>query len=357
MSSVQFVLGACVWVSGQQIGSLSCTGLGYWVVFDAFGIALGKVLPTYLAKPHMKDEVRRPYGNARIETLLIYAQSIFLIFAAVYVCKETFEHLLLSSGEGHHHHHGDEESDIFGIEFPPLLLLTTLISLIISAIGFDNHAKLASIAGNLIPPIHTFLPSQLRKRAVIHTYPSYLANLLANPYNLSPVFFCASILGIGTFLPPYQHRSMDLLLAGIETFVTFSLAYPAAVTLGSVLLQTSPPRGLPGGRMEAFLRAMREIERHENVLHCPPPHIWQLTPALKQTSGHGARHPRALGPTQRLVVTLELHVARDMTDEKVLKLTKWAWERVTNALRFGMGDGTSVGGECETEVTVGIVKG
>jgi hypothetical protein len=44
----------------------------------------------------------------------MFAQSVYLMFASVYVCKETVEHLLLSAGEGHHHHHGDEESDILG---------------------------------------------------------------------------------------------------------------------------------------------------------------------------------------------------------------------------------------------------
>lgn len=38
---LQFCLGALVWVRGQATGSLACTGLGYWVVFDAFGIAVG----------------------------------------------------------------------------------------------------------------------------------------------------------------------------------------------------------------------------------------------------------------------------------------------------------------------------
>jgi hypothetical protein len=49
--------------------------------------------------------------NARIETVLMFAQAVYLMFSSVYVCKETVEHLLLSasSGEGHHHHHGDEE--------------------------------------------------------------------------------------------------------------------------------------------------------------------------------------------------------------------------------------------------------
>jgi len=38
---LQFCLGGLLWVRGQAIGSLACTGLGYWVVFDAFGIAVG----------------------------------------------------------------------------------------------------------------------------------------------------------------------------------------------------------------------------------------------------------------------------------------------------------------------------
>ena len=45
---------------------------------------------------------------------MIFAQSVYLIFTSVYVCKETVEHLLLSSGEGHHHHHGDEATSVFG---------------------------------------------------------------------------------------------------------------------------------------------------------------------------------------------------------------------------------------------------
>ena len=52
--------------------------------------------------------------NARVETVMTFAQSVYLIFTSVYVCKETVEHLLLSSGEGHHHHHGDEVTSVFG---------------------------------------------------------------------------------------------------------------------------------------------------------------------------------------------------------------------------------------------------
>lgn len=58
----QFVLGASLWVVGQQVGSLSCTGLGYLVVSDAFGVGLARVLPGYLARPSSGSGMNRPYG-------------------------------------------------------------------------------------------------------------------------------------------------------------------------------------------------------------------------------------------------------------------------------------------------------
>ena len=62
---LQFILGAWLWVRGQQIGSLSVTGLGYWVVFDAFGVGLSTVLPVWLDRQSAKTldgKIRRPYG-------------------------------------------------------------------------------------------------------------------------------------------------------------------------------------------------------------------------------------------------------------------------------------------------------
>jgi len=81
----------------------------------------------------------------------------------------------------------------------------------------------------------------------------------------------------------------------------------------------------------------RQIERHPQVLHLPPPHIWQLAPSV--------------GTPQPLVVTLELRVAADLGDAEVVKLTRWAWERCMLALGF-VGREQDGGG-----VTVGIVRG
>ena len=54
------------------------------------------------------------------------------------------------------------------------------------------------------------------------------------------------------------------------------------------------------------------------------------------------------------MATLELHVPKDLQDDDMLKLTAWASEKVKSALRHGMRDG---GGECEADVTIGVVRG
>lgn len=46
----QFALGAHTWAAGQGAGSLSLTGLGYWVVFDSFGVGVRSVLPGWLER-------------------------------------------------------------------------------------------------------------------------------------------------------------------------------------------------------------------------------------------------------------------------------------------------------------------
>ena len=68
VSAMQFILGASLWVSGQQNGSLACTGLGYWVVFDSFGVALRHALPAWLSNEGMMSKTRRPYGCVKLDS-------------------------------------------------------------------------------------------------------------------------------------------------------------------------------------------------------------------------------------------------------------------------------------------------
>lgn len=119
---------------------------------------------------------------------------------------------------------------------------------------------------DILQHIALHLPTYNREPPIEPIYPCAHALLCVPTWWLHYAASVSAIVAQSSFLLlnacvsfRYQHRFFDLLLAGIETVVTFSLAYPAAVALGAVLLQTAPPRGLPGGRMEAFLRAMREV--------------------------------------------------------------------------------------------------
>jgi hypothetical protein len=83
VSAIQFVLGAWLWVIGQQVGSISCTGLGYWVVFDSFGVALSKVIPGWLSRSSNagfaekeRERIRRPFGYNFLD--LIYKMLFIL---------------------------------------------------------------------------------------------------------------------------------------------------------------------------------------------------------------------------------------------------------------------------------------
>ncbi|KAH9474462.1 hypothetical protein JR316_0012921 [Psilocybe cubensis] len=377
-ASSQFVLGAWLWVVGQQVGSLACTGLGYWVVFDAFGVALAGVVPGWLASGSgslkEREKVRRPYGNGRVETVLMFAQAVYLVFSSVYVCKETVEHLLLSAGggEGHHHHHGDEEEGL-GIDFPIIMTFITFISLLGTAIFFENNVKILNITGNRIPSIPSLIRSVWSPSRHNHDPPptSPVAQIASNPFIASPLFFCVSILAVALFIPPVQHRMADLVLAFIIAALTFKVAYGASTVLGTVLLQTSPPRGLSSGKMESFLRAMREVERHPQVVHLPAPHIWQLTPSYAQSATSHSSSSSLHSPTsttykhhaqsqpESLVVTLELHVRHDLGDDDVLKLTRWAWEKCVSAIApaGSARDYKEMGEEGAPEVTVGVVRG
>jgi len=295
------------------------------------------------------------------------------------------EHVLLSFGEGHHsgHHHDDTA---IGIDYPVTLILFTLVTVTLSALFFDSNSKLVDVTGNRIPSLASLLLPTAVHTPTNYTYDSPtspLAIVASNPFTIFPLLTSLSILGASYFLYPIQQRAFDLLLAAAETVATFSIAYPSAVVLGTVLLQTAPPRGLPGAQMESFLRVMRELERHPQILHLPAPHIWQLTPS-PLTLSRSSRSSRSTSTTRSLgkgigggggggdcfVVTMELRVKPDTSDDDILKLTSWVSDRCSAALSGfggslrvrgegeGIGNG-SAGGDWggEADVTVGVVRG
>ncbi|KAF8547954.1 hypothetical protein OG21DRAFT_1449764 [Imleria badia] len=379
----QFGLGALLWTRGQSIGSLACTGLGYWVVFDALGVAG----PVIIAR-RMGKKVNGMYGPARRATTLLFSQCVYLMFAGVYVAKEAVEHLLLSAGgnthghghnsgavrggtgDGHHHHWGDEKPETLGLRFPVLLVCLVLLSLIGTSAVFGQHEVLVSITNKHIPsPLSLLRPGyQAPPPAEGRTGAQ---RIFRNPYALPPILFCLAILGAEMILDVAHYAPFDLTLAALEVIVTAHVAFAACVVLGGVLLQTAPPMMTPGlnnggivggglhtpvgingpaGRMEGFWRVVREIERHEHVVHLPAPHVWQVVPSGQPRSADNGL--RMTSPT--LIITLSPHVRLTLPDADVLALTQWASSRVLGAFAK-----SSCGkdGECtEVEVTVGVVR-
>lgn len=433
---LQLCLGGLVWVRGQAIGSLACTGLGYWVVFDAFGIAVGGPL---------LGRSKGGFGTARTQTTLLFAQCVYLMFAGVYVAKEAVEHILLSAGhghghgypsavstasalalnaslnaaggitrglglhgagemgnDGHHHHWGDERPEMLGLRYPLGLVIIVLLSLLTTSVVFEHHDVLVRVTNKYI-----CLPSPLSLFQRPRLHPSFLVpgrgqaqapweRILKNPYALPPILFCVAILGGEMVLNVAHYTPFDLSLATLQVIITTHVAYAACIVLGGVLLQTAPPAsfamsvggigmksmtGVKGmtnakgtntleSKMESFWRVVREIERHEHVTSLPAPHVWQVCPpgqgdirssGLRSAPGStfspsdsSSPFPDApRGPEPQLIITLSPHVPSSLRDEEVLKLTRWACERVRGAF---VGDGVK-GGGVEVEVCVGILRG
>lgn len=362
-SGLQFVLGAWIWVEGQRQGSLACTGLGYWVVFDSVGIWLSEFGERMRMEPR---SMKRSYGSRRVETVALFAQAIYLIFASVYVCKEAFEHVLLASegedaGDAHHHHSATESlPDFQGLLYPTTLVWTAVCTLFVSGFFFGNHDRLVEATGNHLPTPLSIIKTLTaiggpNSAARTREKPSSaVLRFVSNPFSVLPSFFAGCILMFSALLDPSQHHSADVILSCGITVFTFMVAYPAAVALGKVLLQTAPSRGMPGGHMESFLRVMRELEHHPHIVHLPAPHLWQLTPVpskakserSSESSYRSSDRDELTSEEGSLVATVQLHVRRDLDDAGVLKLTSEVWERCTRAL------GVSGAG-----VTVSVVRG
>ncbi|KAL4072309.1 hypothetical protein J3A83DRAFT_4092993 [Scleroderma citrinum] len=379
---LQLILGAFLWARGQSIGSLACTGLGYWVVFDAVGVA-GPVLVSYQHGNGIEGPSIRP---ARRGTTLLFAQCVYLMFSGIYVAKEAVEHILLAAGNGAHGHGhgGNANADGGTLRFPVFLIFLVLLSLVGTSIVFEQHNVLAnsmywhmlefcSLDDSYITVTNKHIPSPgdfFRRHRHAMTSPqleptsSAMMRLIRNPYALPPILFCTAILGAELILDVSHYAPFDLGLAAMQVAITIHVAYAACVVLGGVLLQTAPPMTVLGpsgirgsGRMEAFWRIVREIERHEHVVHLPAPHVWQVVPPGQPRSVESSQEPHTdTSPT--LIITLSPQVRKDLSDSDVLALTQWACARVHGAFGSGPGSFDCGKGEIgEVEVTVGVVRG
>ncbi|KAL9935679.1 hypothetical protein V8E36_005256 [Tilletia maclaganii] len=339
-------LGAALWVSGQARDSLAVTGLGYLVVFDALGVLnpVGaawmnglegarrrqKAEEKAVSRPYSgsssvkEGDVRRPFGAHRTSTLLHFTQAIYLLFSALYVCKESVEHALLHSGgvapelpspspspathsglihTGDNHDHagiaqgavgmGGEhvhEESLAGIELPTGLLIAATLMCLYANIRLGNHARLMAACGmstttssatsSLASAAHNRRRSVIFDPALQATRgaSALLTTLLSNPFSLTVLFFSGSLTFASLTMPAIQVAALDKVLAGLESVSMGWLAWPASLALGKVLLQTAPEEGGQSEQRARIEGLLKEIEAHPLVVYVAPPHLWQLTP-------------------------------------------------------------------------------
>ncbi|BGP18125.1 hypothetical protein JCM10213_004226 [Rhodosporidiobolus nylandii] len=363
LSLVQIGVGAALWVQGQSGESLAVTGLGYLVVFDGIGGLSSGILERRAGDAQAvwdvigssKDSsVRQPFGHSRLITLSHFSQAVYLLFSAVYVCKESIEHVLLlhdpqdvdgthgagHGGVGHGEGRGVAVEAHDGIiALPRLALLSASLLAAFLAFTLRNHQGLAA-------SLRPASASSRSLRASPAAAASSAVQHLVNPFTATVILFSTALLGISAVLPPTQLAPVDKVLALLESLAMFYIASPAAASTGQILLQTAPHPQAP--QMRAINSAISEIEVLPLVIAVESQHTWQLA-SHSAASSPGAGAAGAGGGAQQAVVTLSIAVKHDTSDADLLEITRAAQARVGKAVG-------GVAGEGAVDLTVAVKR-
>ncbi|KAI9631239.1 hypothetical protein KEM48_013168 [Puccinia striiformis f. sp. tritici PST-130] len=238
IGTIGAVLGATLWLRGQQVDCLSLSGLGYLVVFDAIGAihqifieevgandGIDRVWESLGRKDSMSN-IRLPFGRSRLVTLSLFSQSLFLLFSAIYVCKEAVEHMLMShphasEGTGSGSHLGHSERHQSEMEVSCTLVGSTLALVLFNALVTQNHRSLSQISA--------------REEGVSSRQVDIL-----NPFSTLTLSFGLMIMGAACFISPSQSGKADGLIAILMVFAIIKLVWPVLVlTAQNVDLKSS----------------------------------------------------------------------------------------------------------------------
>ena len=104
--------------------------------------------------------IDRTCSAKRTETVALFAQAVYLLFSAVYICKETLEHALLSAGDAGHHHHHSPGQDLSSSGYASFY-----IACCCSAYPFTELITRQHSYGYLLSPYH--YPALYTKRTTL----------------------------------------------------------------------------------------------------------------------------------------------------------------------------------------------
>lgn len=367
-STVQFGLGATLWVMGQLRDSLALTGFGFLVVFDTLGLV--NAICKYRTKSAPTEPLRRPFGMHRFESLLDFTLVLYLFFAGMYMCKENAEHALLASSAPH-------EEDRAGLVLPLGVLVLALGMCFGTNVVLRNHERLGMACGMGLDGWHESLDGRPRRpshtrhmsvlvRPVMAAQPLYHAFL--NPFAGLILFFAMVLVVSAVVLPPTQAASFDKLLAGLEGVSMMYVSLTALRPLCKLLLQAAPPPN--DAQLMQVQRALSKVESHPAVVGIPHVQTWQLTlPSLGYTkSGIGTDGQRGLAhvlsmhrtiKSPPLVVTVHIKIKPDATAQEYEDVSRVAWLHGSLALNVSpacqVGDAVR-GSQCVGDLTVQVTR-
>ncbi|PLW17719.1 hypothetical protein PCASD_18670 [Puccinia coronata f. sp. avenae] len=131
-----------------------------------------------------------PCSQARLATLSLFTQSLFLLFSAIYVCKEAVEHMLMSHPHGSEgtggSHLGHSDRHQSEMEVSCSWVGSTLALVLFSALVTRNHRSLAQIS------------------ACLEGRPAHAPVAVLNPCSTLTLGFGILIMGAACFISPSE---------------------------------------------------------------------------------------------------------------------------------------------------------
>ncbi|KAG0254262.1 Endoplasmic reticulum zinc transporter [Actinomortierella ambigua] len=255
---VHALIATFTWLSGLSQGSLAISGLGYMLMFDAFGILnifVSSVVHT--DGRFKKSTVRYPFGVQRIEVLFGLSNAIFLLFIGMNMLKESLEHMML---EGDHHGAGDHHDAT--VRIPLFWTILGLGATLVGAIGYQNHKQFCLLLQAGSGHGGTWSSAA--------AYNQKTLSILHNQYSLATLACVAGVILVW-LLPAVD--SLDNMVAIAQSVVMFALGGPLTKVLGMILLQTTPPMALEG--VEDAVRQLASTDG--SILGLDRSHVWANT--------------------------------------------------------------------------------
>lgn len=295
-------LAVAVFIFFRSHASLAAMALSHLVFFDAGSAAVCAavdVLGNF--EVWKRSSIRHPFGLERVEVLVGFALSIFLLFGGFDLVSHNLKHFLETLGNHEAHHHGHDHAVP---ESVGLVAAVAIASTLVSAYGLKNHARIAKVM-----------------RA---SYLAALPSVLSNPFHLLTLFFSA-LIAVLPLLSIALYAWLDRLICAVIAVAMFGLGIRLAVAQGLMLLMSYGGNSGNSG----VTSVLREIESEPAITRVQDAQFWQVNYGL-------------------CIANMTVSVDKGYDETALCKLRT----RVSSLIQNRLGEGYGTGGNIRWEVTL-----